>query len=109
MFNDGILEIYKKIPQKSEGGNAMDVLVPYTTAFYGEIGFTTEEYYAAKQAETSIDKRVRIHQDKSVCNKHVIVVDSVQYEVGRTYSGVVKGVAVTDITLERVTANYDIA
>ncbi len=109
MFNDGLLEIYKKIPQKSEGGKPIEVLEPYATAFYGEIGFTTDEYYAAKQAETSIEKRVRIPQDKSICNKHVIMIDSIQYEVGRVYSGTAKGVQVTDITLERVSTQYDIA
>jgi hypothetical protein len=54
-------------------------------------------------------KKVRIHQDKTICNKHVIIVDGTQYGVGRTYSTDVKGVAITDITLERVTSQYDIA
>lgn len=109
MFNEGILEIYKKMPHKSEGGKPIEVLELCATAFYGEIGFTTNEYYAAKQAETLIEKRVRIHQDKTICNKHVIIIGGVQYEVGRTYSDTEKGVAVTDITLERVTTQYDIA
>ena len=109
MFNDGIIEIYRKKPKKSDGGKPIEVLELYTKAFYGEIGFSVQEYYAAQQAETAIEKRVRIHQDKTVCNKHVAVIDGVQYQVGRTFSNTVKGVQITDITLERVTTQYDIA
>jgi SPP1 family predicted phage head-tail adaptor len=109
MFNDGLLEIYRKIPSKGAGGKPVEVLEPYATSFYGELNFTANEYYAAQQAETLIAKRVRLPQDKNICNKHVIVIDGVQYEVGRVYSAAVKGVQVTDITLERVTTKYDIA
>ena len=108
-MNDGILKIYRKIPAKSEGGMPIEVLEPYKTAFYGERSFVATEYYEAKQAETEIAKKVRIHQDKTICNKHVVIVNGTQYGVGRTYSGDAKGIAITDITLERVTADYDIA
>jgi SPP1 family predicted phage head-tail adaptor len=84
-------------------------LVLYATVFYGEIGFTAQEYYAAQQAETAIEKRVRLHQDKTLCNKHVVIIGGTQYQVGRVYSDTVKGVAITDATLERVTTQYDIA
>ena len=84
----------------------MEVLELYKTAFYGEISFTANEHYAAKQAQTEIVKRVRIHQDKTICNKHVIAVDGVRYEVGRTYSTDVKGISITDIALEKVTTQY---
>ena len=106
MMNDGILEIYRKIPSKSAGGQPIEKLELYKTAFYGELSFTANEHYAAKQAQTEIVKRVRIHQDKIICNKHVIAVDSVHYEVGRTYSTDVKGIAITDIALEKVTTQY---
>jgi SPP1 family predicted phage head-tail adaptor len=108
-MNDGKLIIYRKIQTKSEGGKPLEVLELYKKAYYGEISFVVNEHYAAKQAESEVAKRVRIHQDKTVCNKHVIEVDGVRYDVGRTFSTVVKGIAVTDIMLERVTTNYDIA
>ena len=108
MMNDGKLKIYRKIPTKTAGGMPKQVLEPYKTAFYGELSFTANEHYAAKQSETAIAKKVRIHQDKTICNKHVIEVDDIQYDVGRAYSATVKGVAVTEITLERVTAFYDV-
>jgi len=104
-----VLEIYQKRPLKSGGGKPVEVLELYTKAFYGGIGFTAQEYYAARQAETAIEKRVRLHQDKSLCNKHVVIMDDVQYQVGRVYSDTVKGVPITDVTLERVTTQYDIA
>ena len=108
-MNDGVLHIYRKMPAKSGGGQPIEVLEPYGTAFYGELSFSAVEYYEAKQSETEIVKKVRIHQDKTICNKHVIVVSGIQYGVGRVYSVDYKGVPVTDITLERVTANYDLA
>ena len=109
MMNDGILQIYQKIPTQNKSGQSIEVLKPYKNAFYGELSFVAKEWYEAKQSETEVAKRVRIHQDKSICNKHVIVVGGVQYEVGRTFSTTTRqGVAVTDITLERVTAKYDI-
>jgi len=108
-MNDGILTIYHKIPTKGESGQPIEKLEFYATAFFGELNFAAAEHYAAKQAQTEIVKRVRIHQDKTVCNKHIIVVDGIQYGVGRTYSTDVKGVAITDIALERVTTQYDIA
>ena len=78
------------------------------SAFYDEISFSATEYYAAMQAETAIEKRVRIRENKSICNKHIIVVNETLYEVGRTQSSTRHGVSVTDISLERVTSQYDI-
>ena len=109
MFDDGILEIYRKVPGKSASGQPVDKIKKHATAYYGELSFTATEHYSAKQAATNIAKKVRIHQDKTICNKHVIIVDEVQYDVGRTYSTIVKGIAITDVTLERVTAVYDVA
>jgi len=110
MFNDGTLRIYQKVVTDNNRG-ALDAteLKLVGSAFYGEIGFSATEYYAAKQAETAVEKRVRILENKSICNKHIIAIADTKYEVGRANSRVVKGIAVTDITLERVTAKYDIA
>ena len=109
MLNDGKLKIYQKIPSKSAGGQPIEVLKIVKEVFYGELSFSATEHYAAQQAQTEIVKRVRIHQDKTICNKHVITLAGTQYDVGRVYSTIVKGVAVTDIALERVTTQYDIA
>jgi len=110
VFDDGVLKIYQKIVTEENSG-VMDVtpLTLIRKAFYGEISFTADEYYAAKQAETAIERRIQIHQDKSLCNKHVVIIGKTPYDVGRTFSTVKKGVAITEITLERVTRKYDIA
>ena len=109
MFNDGLLSIYQKIvTEDNHSITDSQPLELVCTAFYGELSFTATEHYAAKQSETEILKKVRIHQDKSICNKHIIKVDDTLYEVGRTFSTIEKGVAITDITLERVTTGYDI-
>jgi len=110
MLDDGILTIYEKIVSDENRG-ALDntPLKKICTAFYGELSFTADEYYAAKQSGTLIVKKVQIHQDKTLGNNHVIILDKTQYDVGRTFSTAKKGVAVTEITLERVTQKYDIA
>ncbi|MCL2215772.1 MAG: phage head closure protein [Defluviitaleaceae bacterium] len=106
MLNDGKLKIYMKKPAKSATGMALKVLEHYRDAFYGEVSFTVNEYYTAKQEGTSIEKRVRIHEDKTIGNKHVVILGGTQYDVGRTFTTVEKGVAVTYITLEKVTTTY---
>ena len=109
MLNDGILTIYEKVVTDENRGVLDNTpLKKVGTAFYGEISFTADEYYAAAQAETAIAKRVQIHQNKNLGNNHVIVIGKTPYDVGRTYSTVRKGVSVTEISLERVTQKYDI-
>ena len=109
ILNDGILKIYQKVVNDQNSG-VLDAtpLMLVRTAFYGEISFSANEYYTAKQSGTAIERRVRIHQDKSLCNKHVIEIGETFYDVGRTYSTVSKGLAVTEITLERVSTQYDL-
>jgi SPP1 family predicted phage head-tail adaptor len=110
VFDDGVLTICQKVvTDENRGVLDQTPLEKIGTAFYGEISFTANEYYAARQAETLVEKRVQIHQNKSICNKHVIIIDGVQYDVGRTFSTEKKGVALTEITLERVNTLYDIA
>ena len=113
MFNDGMLEIYRKIPSQTASGAPIDVLELYKRAWFGEIDFSVSEYYADKQAQSKAEKRIRIHQDKTVCNKHVVVIteaddSKTQYNVGRTANTLKDGVPVTNMTLERVTRQYDI-
>jgi len=110
MFDDGLLTIYKKIVTDNNRG-VLDVtpLEKVGEFFYGELSFTANEYYLAKQADTLIEKKIQIHQDKNIANNHVITIGDTQYDVGRTFSTIKKGVAVTEITLERVTRKYDIA
>ena len=75
-------------------------------AYYGDIGFTVQEYYTARQEGSQVIKRVRIHENKKISNNHVIKLDGVQYAVGRTYTAMVKGVSTTDITLEILNNEY---
>ena len=108
-MNDGILKIYQKIVT-SANNSVTDVqpLKLVSTAFYGDLSFIASEYYGARQSMTEVVRRVRVHQDRGICNKHVIGIAGTLYEVGRVFSTIDKGVAVTDITLERVTTQYDV-
>jgi SPP1 family predicted phage head-tail adaptor len=108
MFDDGILTIYQKNQSKSATGKPVEILTLYSNAWYGELGIGVAEYYSAKQAQAKVEKRVRIQQDKSIGTKHIFIVDSNQYQAGRVFHGVEKGMPITDVTLERVTAQYDI-
>jgi SPP1 family predicted phage head-tail adaptor len=110
VFNDGIAMICRKIHEEKprKATTEKPIIEFYKNVFYGEVSFTANEYYFAKQEGSQIIKRIRIHEDKTIIsNVHLIIINGVQYEVGRTYTTDVKGVAVTDITLEKVVTNYD--
>lgn len=108
MFDDGVLQIYRKKPGETESGTPTTTLDFDTEVCYGEINFTVSEFYAARQANVKVDRRVRIHQYRAVCNKHAVMIDGEVYDVGRVFHGDERGVAVTDITLESVTSRYDV-
>lgn len=108
-LNDGILKIYQKIPAQSGGGKPVDKLKLYKRAWFGYIGFSVSEHYAAKQSETKVEKRVQILQDTALSNLYVIKIGRQIYQVGRVDHGKSKnGILMTYITLERVTQKYDI-
>jgi len=109
MFNDGKLDIYKKVFTKTEGLQLITQIEFYKAMFYSELNFSVEEYYNARQEGRHQQlKRIRIHQDKSISTDNIIIISGVQYEVGRTFSTDVKGIDITDITLEKVETDYDI-
>lgn len=110
MFNDGIAMICKKI--QGENNNKGKVSIPfiefYKNVFYGELSFMANEYYFAKQEGSQIAKKIRIHEDKTIMSHvHVIIIDKIPYDVGRTFTTEAKGIAVTDITLEKAAFDYD--
>ena len=103
MFNDGRLTIFRKVITDENRGALKDTpLEQAGSAFYGEISFTANEYYQAQQSEVALAKKVMIHQDKSVNSDNMIVIDNVTYNVGRCFNTVKKGIAITEITLEKV-------
>ena len=109
MFDHGKLNIYMKSVIKSAGGAPIEVLTFYRRVWYGEINFSVNEYYAAKQAETQVSRRIRIHQDRNIRGgRYAVIIDDVQYDVGRYFHGEDKGVLITDITLEEAVKKYEI-
>ena len=100
--------ICNKIQGESNAGiPEKRILEFYKNVFYGELSFMANEYYFAKQSSSQIVKKIRIHEDKTISNANVIIIDGVNYDAGRCYTTEVKGVAVTEITLERTTTDYD--
>lgn len=108
ILDDGILEIYKLIPSKSESGKPIQLLELVDKAWYGNINTSISEYYNAKQADVQIEKRVEIWQNRSVNTKDVVVIDNVQYSVGRVYHGINEDEEpITDLTLEKAVCKYE--
>jgi hypothetical protein len=109
-FDDGMLDIYKKIPMKRAGGKPYEVLEAYGREYYGELGITVSEYYQAKQAGAKVSRRVRIRQDLKVRPvNYAVVIDGEQYDVGRCWHGIDGGVPVSELTLEDVAMTYEFA
>lgn len=108
LLDDGILKIYKIVLQKSETGKPIKKLKYFDKAWYGELNNCISEYYNAKQADIEIELRVRIWQNKKVQTNDIIVIDNIQYKVGRIYHGFDEDdQPITDITLEKVVNNYE--
>lgn len=108
ILDEGILEIYKIIPDKSDTGKPLKKLELYDKAWFGTINTSISEYYSAKQSDVSIDKRVEILQNKGVNTNDIIIIDNIQYNVGRVYHGTDEDdIPITDITLEKVVNNYE--
>jgi len=99
MFDDGKLRIYRKAPGKSESGRPVPTLVFYAEVWYGDLNFSVREFYAALESGVRVDRRVRLHQDKALCDKFAVVIGGVGYDVGRVWHGVERGVPITDLTL----------
>lgn len=83
-------------------------------SWYGELDFATSEIHPTEyREETRADARIRVHQNRSINNHFVVVMDmdavmdesKERYEVTRAYHGYDQdsGEAITDLTLERMT------
>ena len=107
MFDDGKLKIYRKGTAKTESGFPEIVLEFYGEVWYGDINFTVKEYYEARQADTKVDRRVRVHMDKALGDKFAAVIDGIRYDIGRVWHGLEKGIAVTDMTLSATLEDYE--
>jgi len=109
VFDDGKLKVYRKAPKKSDAGRPVPELVFYAEVWYGDINFSVREFYAARESDTRVDRRVRVHQDKALGDKFAVVIDGVQYDVGRVWHGDERGVPVSDLTLAAVVSDYGLA
>lgn len=108
ILDTGILEIYKLIPSKSGSGKPIQLLELVEKAWYGDINTSISEYYSAKQADVQIEKRVEIWQNRNVSSKNVVVIDDIQYSVGRVYHGLNEDEEpITDLTLEKAVSIYE--
>lgn len=112
MFDAGILTIHKLENISEKGRTPVYRLQPHISQhFYEERTVGVTRYYAAQKANVSVDKLVRIWRDGNVTAGDICVLeDKLQYRVGQiqqTYDD--DGLAVTDLSLERLERNYDAA
>jgi len=82
-------------------------------SWYGELNFETAPVDTAMQEMIETSARIRIIQNRAVNNHDVAILSNSeqQYEVTRAYHGTDEesGEAITDLTLKKVEAAYDIA
>jgi SPP1 family predicted phage head-tail adaptor len=108
VLDDGKLIVFRRIPKKTDSGRPIFELERYAEVWYGDINFTVQEHYAALQSDTKVSRRVRIHQDKTICDKFVLEISGMQFDVGRVWHGNVRGIPITDITLSAVVTRYEV-
>lgn len=115
ILDDGICTVFEMVDRAEPGG--MPDLEPQekTMAWFGFLDFATAEAWPTeKREETEVTTRIRIHQDRTITNKNVVVLQEThtidegmeQLEVIRAFHGVDddNGQPITDLTLKAVKA-----
>ena len=63
MFDDGKAKVYRKVHGKTESGRPVFELEYHGDAWYGDINFTTDEWYRNLQSLTKERRRIRSRAD----------------------------------------------
>lgn len=115
ILDDGICTVFEMVDRAEPGG--MPDLEPQekAMAWFGYLDFATAEAWPTiGREETEVTTRIRIHQDRSITNKNVVVLQEThtiepgmeRLEVVRAYHGHDddNGQPITDLTLKAVRA-----
>lgn len=115
ILDDGVCTVFAMVDKAPPGG--MPNLQPQmkTMAWFGYLDFATAEAWPTEgREETEVTARIRIHQDRSITNKNVVVLQEAntitekmeRLEVVRAYHGHddESGQPITDLTLKAVKA-----
>lgn len=111
ILDKGICSVYEVTNTAQPGDMPKYGLVLLYQSWYGELNFETVPRNAAMQEMVESSARIRILQNRSITNHHVVILaDGIQYEVTRAYHGTDEesGEPITDLTLKKVVTQYDI-
>lgn len=115
ILDDGICTVFA-MEDKAKPGFKPDLQpVKKRMSWFGYLDFATAEAWPTEgREETEITARIRIHQDRSITNRHVVVLEETetiqqgmqQLEVVRAYHGHddESGDPITDLSLKAVRA-----
>lgn len=108
-FNDGVCGIYRVDNIAEPGDKPKDGLVPKLPYLrYQERVVGVKRFYAAAQANAKIDRVIRIARQRLVSNQDCVILSDGQYHIRQVQHKNDTQPPCTDLTLERVTVNYDI-
>lgn len=108
ILDRGILTLYRAPDTDEYTGNmASDELTEYHRAYYGERTVGMSRYYAAQQANTSVDRLVRIRRSPALdimADDVAVLADGMRYRVAQAQELFDEdaGWYVIDLSLERM-------
>lgn len=115
ILDDGICTVFALVDKAKPGGKPDLEPQEKTMAWFGFLDFATAEAWPTiGREETEVTTRIRIHQDRTITNKNVVVLQMThtieegmeRLEVVRAFHGVDddNGQPITDLTLKAVKA-----
>lgn len=110
LLDSGVVKICKIVSTTNAGKMPAETLTEVCTQFYGERTVGYSRMYAAMGVNEQVDMLVRIWQDRQVRvgmvavleNNEQLRINGVQQTIDED------GIKVTDLSLARLEANYDI-
>lgn len=111
LFDAGILTLCQLENTAPPGDMPQDRLVPLRKCFYGERTVGYGRQYAARGVNEQVDILARIWQDREArVGMYAVLENGGQYRVDNVQQLVDEdGLRVTDLTLERMDALYELA
>ena len=108
-FNDGVVTFFSVSNTAAAGAMPNETLTFKQSLHYEERTVGITRYYAAKQANARVDYVLRCQKRREISTQEVAVPnDGEQYKIIQIQYPDVQGIPVMDLTLEEVTAKYDI-
>jgi SPP1 family predicted phage head-tail adaptor len=109
VFNDGIVTIYSVTNSAAAGDNPVEKLTLKESLHYAERTVGLNRHYAASMANVDVKYVLRCPRRRCVSNQDIAIPnDGRQYQIEQVQYPEDIRPPVMDLTLEEITANYDI-